>query len=124
VLNRISITSAKILKSFFVLLTLLNVSIASADEFPTWDAGITAYNEGLVRKFHPLFDFDSDGCYPGTPFHRNENLRQNPGLGATSSYYGGCRDAGWANISKRAQMVWNAAHIFMSCILKKIRPSI
>lgn len=98
-LNRINIISVKIVSGVFALLALLNASTASADEFPTWDAGITVYNEGLVRKFHPMFDFDSDGCYPGTPFHRNENLRQNPGLGATSSYYGGCRDAGWGNIS-------------------------
>lgn len=82
-----------------VLLALFNISFAVADEFPSWDAAITAYNEGLVRKFHPLFDFDSDGCYPGTPFHRYENLRQNPGLAATSSYSGNCRDAGWGNIS-------------------------
>ena len=97
--NKLNITKLKIIKGFLVFLVILNVGAVSADEFPGWDAGITAYNEAQVRNFHPTFDFDSDGCYPGTPFHRNESLRQNPGLSATSSYYGGCRDAGWGNIS-------------------------
>ncbi|CAI3795394.1 NPP1 family protein [Rheinheimera sp. MM224] len=97
--SRLNLTKLKITKGFLVLLTILNLGAVSADEFPTWDTGITAYNEAQVRKYHPTFDFDSDGCYPGTPFHRNESLRQNPGLAATSSYYGGCRDAGWGNIS-------------------------
>ncbi|MCA1929553.1 hypothetical protein, partial [Rheinheimera sp.] len=92
VFSKINLTKLKIIKGFLVFLTLLTANVAKADEFPGWDAGITAYNEAQVRKFHPTFDFDSDGCYPGTPFHRYESLRQNPGLGATSSYYGGCRD--------------------------------
>jgi len=99
VFSKLNLTKLKIIKGFLVFLTLLTANVVKADEFPTWDAGITAYNEAQVRKFHPTFDFDSDGCYPGTPFHRYESLRQNPGLGATSSYYGGCRDAGWGNIS-------------------------
>lgn len=97
--NKINIISLKILKYISVVFAVCNISVTSAAEFPTWDTAITVYNESQVRKFHPLFDFDSDGCYPATPFHRYENLRQNPGLGATSSYYGGCRDAGWNNIS-------------------------
>lgn len=73
----------------------LHAVAAHADDFPKWNAAITKYNEKQVRNFHPAFDFDSDGCYPATPFHRNENLRQNPGKNATASVYGSCRDADW-----------------------------
>lgn len=66
-----------------------------ADDFPKWDAAITKYNEKQVRNFHPQFDFDADGCYPATPFHRNDALRQNPGAKATSSLHGECKDANW-----------------------------
>lgn len=68
---------------------------ARADDFPKWDTAITKYNEKQVRDFHPQFDFDSDGCYPATPFHRNDGLRQNPGAKATYSLHGDCKDAGW-----------------------------
>lgn len=73
----------------------LTTVAAHADDFPKWNAGISKYNEKQVRSFHPVFDFDSDGCYPATPFHRNESLRQNPGKNASASVYGSCRDADW-----------------------------
>lgn len=73
----------------------LNAFAANADDFPKWDATITKYNERQVRNFHPQFDFDSDGCYPATPFHRNDALRPNPGTAATRSLSGNCKDANW-----------------------------
>ena len=83
---------------YLLLATLASgIGQAQADEFPRWDAAITKYNEAQVLNFHPKFDFDSDGCYAATPFHRYENLRQNPGLGATGTVWGACRDAGWEN---------------------------
>ena len=42
-----------------------------------------------------MFDFDSDGCYPATPFYPDATLRQNPGLNATGTVWGACRDAGF-----------------------------
>jgi len=66
-----------------------------ADELPRWDTAITKYNEKQVRNFHPVFDFDSDGCYPATPFDRNANLRQNPGRNATASLSGNCQYSHW-----------------------------
>jgi len=68
---------------------------AQADELPRWDTAITKYNQKQVLDFHPKFDFDSDGCYPATPFNRNSNLIQNPGLNATGTVWGACRDNGW-----------------------------
>lgn len=85
------------------LLIVLGASLAMAsfaaraDDFPKWDAAITKYNEKQVRNFHPQFDFDADGCYPATPFNRNDALRQNGGTNATSSLSGGCKDANWLN---------------------------
>ncbi|QYF93483.1 NPP1 family protein [Massilia sp. PAMC28688] len=77
------------------ILAMLPVALANADDFPKWDQSITKYNERQVRNFHPKFDFDSDGCYAATPFHRYEGLRQNPGTKATSSLHGGCKDSAW-----------------------------
>jgi hypothetical protein len=73
----------------------LSASAVRADDFPKWGAAITKYNETQVRNFHPQFDFDSDGCYPATPFQRYEGLRQNPGAKATFSLTGDCKNAGW-----------------------------
>ena len=112
---------AKILVSTCII---VYSTAAYADDFPKWSAAITKYNEKQVRNFHPVFDFDSDGCYPATPFHRSENLRQNPGKNATSSVYGGCRDSDWvayANTIHRQicretvegdQKVERCAHLF------------
>ncbi len=68
---------------------------AQADDFPKWDTAISKYNERQVRNFHPKFDFDSDGCYAATPFHRNDALRANPGTKATSSLSGNCKSSDW-----------------------------
>lgn len=69
---------------------------AFGDELPKLDAAISNFNEPQIRDFHPVFDFDSDGCYPATPFNRNNDLSQNPGLSATGrTVEGQCRDAGW-----------------------------
>lgn len=84
-------------QNFILLLALMFVAHSHANEFPRWDTAITKYNETQVNDFHPKFDFDSDGCYAATPFHRNENLRQNPGLNATGTPWGACRDRGWEN---------------------------
>ncbi len=73
----------------------LSAIAAHADDFAKLDAGITKYNERQVRNFHPKFDFDSDGCYPATPFNRYDALRQNSGAKATASLHGGCKDATW-----------------------------
>jgi len=69
---------------------------AFGDELPRLDTAISRYNESQIRNYHPVFDFDSDGCYAATPFNRNNNLSQNPGLSATGhTVEGQCRDAGW-----------------------------
>ena len=89
--------SATALKSVAIALIAVTALAARADELPRWDTAITKYNEKQVRDFHPMFDFDSDGCYPATPFNRNNNLSQNPGLNATGTVQGACRDGGWGN---------------------------
>src|SRR6185295_2165509 len=52
-----------ILRVVLVAALGLNAIAARADELPRWDTAITKYNEQAVRDFHPVFDFDSDGCY-------------------------------------------------------------
>lgn len=84
-----------ILRVVLVAALGLTAIAARADELPRWDTAITKYNEQAVRDFHPVFDFDSDGCYPATPFNRNSNLAQNPGLNATGTPWGACRDSNW-----------------------------
>lgn len=86
---------SRTVNSILLMVIFVFAAQAKADEFPRWDSAITKFNETQVQNFHPKFDFDSDGCYAATPFHRNENLRQNPGLGATGTPWGACRDAGW-----------------------------
>ena len=82
-------------KTVLASLLVSGAGMTHADDFPRWDAAITKYNEKQVRNFHPQFDFDSDGCYAATPFHRHDALRQNPGAKATASIHGGCKDATW-----------------------------
>lgn len=105
------------------LLALL-AGAARADELARWDSAISKYNERQVRNFHPVFDFDSDGCYPATPFDRSANLRQNPGRNATASLSGSCQYSHWgvyANTIHRqlckaseegANKVERCAHLF------------
>lgn len=95
--KRVKLSNLTILSASLGALAVLNPIVAQADDFPKWDQAITKYNEAQVRDFHPQFDFDSDGCYPATPFHRYEALRANPGTKATSSLHGGCKDASWLN---------------------------
>lgn len=83
-------------KALLVSIFVLGSCAAQADDLLKWDAAITKYNEKEVRNFHPVFDFDSDGCYPATPFNRNANLAQNPGKSATGTVWGACRDSDWA----------------------------
>ncbi|WP_386965909.1 NPP1 family protein [Archangium violaceum] len=78
--------------------------IAFADELPRMDNAPSLFNQGQISNYHPVFDFDSDGCYPATPFNRNNNLSQNPGLNATGTPQGSCRDGGFeafANVIHR-----------------------
>lgn len=90
-----SALASNLLKSVLASILSLSAITVHADDFPKLDAAITKYNERQVRNFHPKFDFDSDGCYPATPFQRNDALRQNPGAKATASLHGGCKDATW-----------------------------
>ncbi len=100
--NAFDLRSFNLPRFFKTAFATLSVSILTlqafdvrADELQRWDTAITKYNEKQVRNFHPVFDFDSDGCYPATPFDRNANLRQNPGLNATATVWGSCRDSNW-----------------------------
>jgi hypothetical protein len=43
---------------------------ASADEFPRMDYAASRFNESQINDYHPVFDFDGDGCYPATPFNK------------------------------------------------------
>jgi hypothetical protein len=91
--NRFNISS--FLRHLLISIAALASFGANADEFPRWAESITKYNESQVMDFHPMFDFDSDGCYPATPFYPDASLRQNPGLNATGTVWGACRDAGF-----------------------------
>lgn len=95
-MNR-EISFARVRTSFaFVLLcTSFFSQSLFADELPRLDVAITKLNEAQIRDSNPVFDFDSDGCYPGTPFHRGNELSPNPGLAATGTVWGACRDANW-----------------------------
>lgn len=93
--TRHSASTAGLLHAILGAGLAVNACAVHADDFPKWDGAITKYNEKQVRNFHPQFDFDGDGCYPATPFHRNEGLRPNPGAKATASLHGGCKDANW-----------------------------
>ncbi|MET0498622.1 MAG: NPP1 family protein [Steroidobacteraceae bacterium] len=75
-------------------------NVAFCDEFANLEVAISKFNETQVRDYHPVFDFDSDGCYPATPFNKNDNLNQNPGLNAAGhTVEGQCRDNGWWNFA-------------------------
>ena len=88
-------SSKAVLAASLASMLMLQAYAVRADELPRWDTAITKYNEKQVRNFHPVFDFDSDGCYPATPFDRNANLRQNPGRNATASLSGNCQYSHW-----------------------------
>ncbi|MCF7517467.1 NPP1 family protein [Pseudoalteromonas sp. L21] len=76
--------------------SLLITNAAFGQELPRLDEAVTWYNQAAVRNFAPVFDFDSDGCYPATPFDKNNNLAQNKGEDAAwKTPWGGCRDTGW-----------------------------
>lgn len=71
-------------------------STALSDEFPALSPAFPKFNQVQVEEYYPVFDFDGDGCYPATPFDKNNNLSANPGLEA-SSITGQCHDYGWWN---------------------------
>ena len=54
--------------------SLLITNAAFGQELPRLDEAVTWYNQAAVRNFAPVFDFDSDGCYPATPFDKNNNF--------------------------------------------------
>src|SRR4051812_29139767 len=60
--------TSRAVKILLASIFAINSAAAYADDLPKWNAAITKYNEKQVRNFHPIFDFDSDGCYPATPF--------------------------------------------------------
>lgn len=68
---------------------------ALSDELPSLDVSMSRFNQVQIENYYPVFDFDSDGCYPATPFNKNDNLSPNPGLAATGTFWGQCRDGGW-----------------------------
>src|SRR3954452_6379392 len=91
-------TRAKIRKAASIAAALSSVVLCSnafADELSKMDSAASKFNETQIANYKPVFDFDSDGCYPATPFNRNNNLSQNPGLGATGTPQGQCRDGGF-----------------------------
>ena len=118
------INMARFLRAILISITALISAGANADEFPRWGTAITKYNEQQIRDFTPLFDFDSDGCYPATPFYPDASLRQNPGLNAAGTVWGACRDSNWgvfANTTHRqlcreaydgSNKVLRCAHLF------------
>lgn len=71
---------------------------ALSDEFPALPMALSVFNRPQIQDYYPVFDFDGDGCYPGTPFNKNDNLRPNPGLlSAGHTIAGQCHDDGWWN---------------------------
>lgn len=89
----------KPLGGFLLTLGVMLSTNIFADELPRWDTTITQYNKSVVERFHPQFDFDGDGCYAATPFDRDRNLSQNPGLSATGTPGGACSDSNWVQFS-------------------------
>lgn len=68
---------------------------ALSDELPSLDMSMSRFNQVQIENYYPVFDFDSDGCYPATPFNKNDNFSPNPGLTATGTFWGRSRDRGW-----------------------------
>ena len=60
-----------------------------AEHFPALGEAIGGDEAHLVRRHRPVFDFDSDGCYPSAAISRDGV--PNPGLNHTGSFGGGCR---------------------------------
>ncbi|MCH7372117.1 MULTISPECIES: NPP1 family protein [Aeromonas] len=80
----------------YIFMTLVLASTSSiAEEFPKLDE---AYPSNInIRGFEPVFDFDTDGCYPAAGISRSGV--KNPGLKTSGALNGSCRDAGFLEIS-------------------------
>jgi len=70
-------------------------SSVNAAEFPRLDEALPANLTILGQE--PVFDFDTDGCYPAAGISRSGE--QNPGLKNSGALNGNCRDAGFLEIS-------------------------
>jgi hypothetical protein len=71
---------------------------ALGDELPSLPIAVPGFNRPQVEDYYPVFDFDGNGCYPATPFNKNDNLSQNPGLASGGHTIAGqCHDDGWWN---------------------------
>ncbi|WP_216367288.1 NPP1 family protein [Aeromonas media] len=82
--------------AIYIFMPLILVStLGVTAEFPKLDE---AYPSNVnIRGFEPVFDFDTDGCYPAAGISRSG--QQNPGLNTTGAINGSCRDAGFLEIS-------------------------
>lgn len=51
----------------------------------------------LVERYHPIFDYDGDGCLPAAAISRWGEA--NPGLRTSGSITGSCRESNWYDLS-------------------------
>lgn len=76
------------------LVSLAMISmLATAAEFPKLDEALPS--NGAINDQHPVFDFDTDGCYPEAGISRSGE--KNPGLSTSGSITSGCRNNGFLN---------------------------
>ncbi|NES17670.1 MAG: sugar-binding protein [Symploca sp. SIO3E6] len=78
--------------SLFVQFFLID--FVNAHDFPKLDEAIPNYR---IAQLAPVFDFDGDGCLPGTGISRNG--RKNGGLKPTGSITGKCRSSRFMDTS-------------------------
>lgn len=75
--------------------SVMMTAVVSAEEFPRLDEALPLYVN--IQGQEPLFDFDTDGCYPASGISRNGKM--NSGLKNSGALNGSCRDAGFLDIS-------------------------
>lgn len=80
---------------YFFMPLMLASTWSVANEFPRLDEALPSNIN--IKGFEPVFDFDTDGCYPAAGISRSG--QQNPGLNTSGAINGSCRDAGFLEIS-------------------------
>lgn len=91
-------------------------SLSFAAEFQKLDEALPSMVN--IVDTTPVFDFDTDGCYPAAGISRDGVM--NPGLNTTGAINGSCHDAGFLDISntlhryacKSTSLGTHCAHVY------------
>ncbi|MCC2525567.1 NPP1 family protein [Vibrio coralliilyticus] len=85
-------------RNYYVLSLIVSILVVfgvKAAEFPRLDEALPL--DIIILGQEPVFDFDTDGCYPASGINRGGG--KNPGRSISGSLGGGCRDENFLNTS-------------------------